>query len=318
MPNEFELIARYFARPAKHALLGVGDDAALFKPSTGMALAVSADMLVAGTHFFPDADPRALGHKALAVNLSDMAAMGALPRWALLSLALPSADASWLQPFASGFLALARVHGVELIGGDTTRGPLNLSVTIVGEVPPRAALRRDAARPGDDVWVSGSLGDAALAVAHRKRRVQLSAAELARCKRRLERPDPRVALGMALRGIAHAAIDISDGLCADLGHICERSKLGADVHVERVPHSSLLARLADRALLHEALLAGGDDYELCFTAPVRARRRVQALSRRLDLPLTRIGAMRRGRGVRLLNETGRALRIGTRGFDHFG
>ncbi|MPZ43749.1 MAG: thiamine-phosphate kinase [Betaproteobacteria bacterium] len=318
MPTEFELIRRYFARPAKHALLGVGDDAALLEPSPGMALAVSADMLVAGTHFFPDADPRALGHKALAVNLSDMAAMGAAPRWALLSLALPSADSAWLKRFAGGFLALARAFDVDLVGGDTTRGPLNLSVTIVGEVPPRASLRRDAARPGDDVWVSGSLGEAALGVAHGKGRVTLAANELARCMCRLERPTPRIALGIALRGIAHAAIDISDGLAADLGHICVRSKLGADVHVAQVPRSPLLARLGDRAAAHEALLAGGDDYELCFTAPVRRRGHVQALSTQLGLPLTRIGTMRRGRGVRLLRADGAVARIGKRGFDHFG
>jgi thiamine-monophosphate kinase len=318
MPTEFELIRRYFARPAKQALLGVGDDAALLAPSRGMALAVSADMLVAGTHFFPAANPRALGHKALAVNLSDMAAMGAVPRWALLSLSLPSADHSWLQQFAAGFLALARAFDVDLVGGDTTRGPLNVSVTIVGEVPLRASLRRDAARPGDDVWVSGALGEAAIAVAHGKGRVQLAAHDLARCMRRLERPTPRIALGVALRGIAHAAIDISDGLAADLGHICERSKLGADVYVAQVPHSPLLARLTDRAAAQEALLSGGDDYELCFTAPVRRRSRVQALGKRLGLPLTRIGTMRRGRGVRLLRPDGSAVRIGTRGFDHFG
>jgi thiamine-monophosphate kinase len=247
-----------------------------------------------------------------------MAAMGAAPRWALLSLALPSADSAWLKHFAGGFLALARAFDVDLVGGDTTRGPLNLSVTIVGEVPPRASLRRDAARPGDDVWVSGSLGEAALGVAHGKGRVRLSAGELARCMRRLERPTPRIALGIALRGVAHAAIDISDGLAADLGHICERSKLGADVHVAQVPRSPLLARLADRAAAHEALLAGGDDYELCFTAPVRRRRHIHALGERLGLPLTRIGAMRRGRGVRLLCADGAVARIGQRGFDHFG
>jgi thiamine-monophosphate kinase len=318
MPTEFELIRRYFARPPKHALLGVGDDAALLAPAPGMALAVSADMLVAGTHFFPTANPRALGHKALAVNLSDMAAMGAVPRWALLSLSLPGADDAWLRRFAAGFLALAREFEVDLVGGDTTRGPLNVSVTIIGEVPLRASLRRDAARAGDDVWVSGALGDAAIAVAHCKGRVQLAARELARCMRRLERPTPRIALGIALRGIARAAIDISDGLAADLGHICERSKLGADVYLAQVPRSPPLARLGDRAAAHAALLAGGDDYELCFTAPARRRNQVEGLSKRLGLALTRIGAMRRGRGVRALRADGSAVRIGKRGFDHFG
>jgi thiamine-monophosphate kinase len=318
MPSEFELIARYFARPAKRALLGVGDDAALFKVGPGMVLAASADMLVAGTHFFPDADPHALGHKALAVNLSDMAAMGALPRWALLSLALPSAEASWLKRFSAGFLGLARTHAVELVGGDTTRGPLNLSVTILGEVPARRALRRDAARPGDDIWVSGSLGEAALAVAQRKGRIELGASQLARCMRRLQRPQPRIALGLALRGIAHAAIDLSDGLLADLGHICERSGLGADVEIDCVPRAPAVMRVRDRGLVQEVLLAGGDDYELCFTSPVQRRARVDSVRRRIGLPLTRIGTMRVGRGVRLFGADGVELRVGKRGFDHFG
>jgi thiamine-monophosphate kinase len=318
MPSEFELIARHFTRPAGRALLGIGDDAALMRSAAGQALAVSVDMLVAGTHFFAGAEPRKLGHKSLAVNLSDMAAMGAVPRWALLALALPAADSAWLSRFAAGFFALARAHGVDLIGGDTTRGPLTVSVTVFGEVPPRKALRRDAARPGDEVWVSGMLGDAALGVAHRRGRVRLSAAAAARCMRRLDRPDPRVALGIALRGIARAAIDVSDGLTADLGHVCERSRLGADVYVERVPRSPLLARLADRALALRAVLAGGDDYELCFTAPVRARSAIEALGKRLGVPVTRVGAMRRGRGIRLLQADGSRLRIGSGGFDHFG
>jgi thiamine-monophosphate kinase len=318
MPSEFELIARYFARPAKRALLGVGDDAALFRVGSGMVLAASADMLVAGTHFFPDSDARALGHKALAVNLSDMAAMGALPRWVLLSLALPKVDPGWLKRFSAGFLGLARTHAVELVGGDTTRGPLNLSVTILGEVPARRALRRDAARPGDDVWVSGFLGEAALAVAHQKGRIELGARDLARCMRRLQRPQPRIGLGLALRGIAHAAIDISDGLLADLGHICERSGLAADLDLDRIPRSLSVTRVRDRRLLQEVLLAGGDDYELCFTAPVRRRAQMESLRRRIGVPLTRIGTMRRGRGVRLLGADGVPLRIGKRGFDHFG
>lgn len=318
MPSEFELIARHFTRPARRALLAVGDDAALVRGAAGKALAVSVDMLVADTHFFADAEPRKLGHKALAVNLSDMAAMGAVPRWALLALALPAADSAWLRRFAAGFFALARAHEVDLIGGDTTRGPLNVSVTVIGEVPPRKAMRRDAARPGDDVWVSGVLGEAALGVAHRRGRVRLTAAEARRCMRRLDQPQPRVALGIALRGVARAAIDVSDGLAADLGHICERSQLGADVHVERVPRSPLLDRLADRTLALEALLAGGDDYELCFTAPARSRPAIEAIGQRLGVTLTRIGVMRRGRGVRVLGSGGARLRLGSRGFDHFG
>jgi thiamine-monophosphate kinase len=318
MPSEFELIARYFARRARHALLGVGDDAALVQARPGMVLAVSADMLVAGTHFFPDADPRALGHKALAVNLSDMAAMGARPRWALLCIALPRVEPAWLRAFSAGFHALARAHAVDLVGGDTTRGPLNLSVTIFGEVRARTALRRDAAQAGDDVWVSGQLGDAALAVAERKGRIALTAAERTRCLRRLDRPQPRVALGVALAGVARAAIDVSDGLVADLGHICERSGLAADLEVARIPRSRTFARLAGAALEHEALLAGGDDYELCFTAPAGRRARVVAAAERSGVEVTRIGAMRPGRGVRLLRAGGGVLRMRRRGYDHFG
>jgi thiamine-monophosphate kinase len=317
MLSEFELIARYFTRPAKRALLGVGDDAALFRPASGMTIAASTDMLVAGTHFFADADPQALGHKALAVNLSDLAAMGAQPRWALLSLSLPRTDPRWIARFARGFLALARRHEVDLVGGDTTRGPLNVCVTILGEVPLRHALRRDGAHAGDDVWVSGVLGDAALAVAHRKRRVLLTARELAHCRRRLERPAPRIALGIALRGIARAAIDVSDGLAADLGHICSRSRLAAELRIDALPRSAVVARRAGGALGREVLTAGGDDYELCFTAPRARRKRIEALAARLGLPLTRVGTMRPGHGVRLYDAGGEPLTISRRGFEHF-
>jgi len=318
MPSEFELIRRYFTQPAKRAVLGVGDDAALLRARAGMELAVSTDMLVAGTHFFADADPRRLGHKSLAVNLSDMAAMGAIPRWALLSLALPAAEPAWLRAFSGGFLALARAYGVDLVGGDTTRGPLNICVTIIGEVPRGRALRRDGAKAGDDVWASGRMGEAALAVAHRKRQVRLTASELARCERALELPQPRVALGCALCNLAHSAIDISDGLAADLGHICERSRLGAEVWIDSIPRSPALRRLAATKAGLDALLAGGDDYELCFTASQQARGRILRLAARMGLALTRIGRMRRGQGVQFTASDGRVISWAKRGFDHFG
>jgi len=317
MSAEFELIARYFTRPAKGAVLGVGDDAALMRLRRGMELAVSTDMLVSGTHFFRDADPRRLGHKALAVNLSDMAAMGAVPRWALLSLALPGIDREWLKAFSAGFLSLARKFDVDLVGGDTTRGPLNLSVTIMGEVPMGQALRRDAARAGDDIWVSGVLGDAALAVAFRRRRVKLTSAEYSRCVRVLESPSPRVGLGIALRGIAHAAIDISDGVAADLGHICERSKLGAELSLAALPRSSIGKRLEETDIGRETVLAGGDDYELCFTASPAARTHIIAIGRRLGITLTRVGVMQRGRGVHLIGVHGAVIDQTRRGYDHF-
>jgi len=321
MPSEFELIRRFFTYPAPGARLGVGDDAAILRARRGRDLAVSADMLVAGRHFFPGADPARLGHKALAVNLSDMAAMGATPRWALLSVALPGVDARWLAAFMRGFMRLARRHGVDLVGGDTTRGPLNLSVQIIGEVPAGRALRRDGARAGDDVWVSGTIGDAALALAAMRRRLPLTRRERARLEEKLHAPVPRVALGEALRGLSRCAIDVSDGLVADLGHICERSRLAAVVEFERIPVSKVLARHLDRPVAHAAVLAGGDDYELLFTAGRSRREAIARLSRRLRLPLTRIGAIgpRRGRGalVTVLDADGRPVPVGKTGYKHF-
>ena len=216
--SEFELIDRFFRRPVRHTVLGVGDDAALLAPTPGCELVVSVDMLVCGRHFFADVDPAALGHKTLAVNLSDLAAMGADPRWALLAGALPDADPGWIAAFARGFFALADAFGIDLVGGDTTRGPLNLCVTILGEAPAGQALRRRGARPGEAIYVSGRLGDAALALAHHQGRIALPSAELAACDRALSWPVPRVALGQRLRGLASAAIDVSDGLVVELGH----------------------------------------------------------------------------------------------------
>ena len=314
---EFDLIQRYFTRATPGAELGVGDDAALLRVGSGMELAVSTDMLVSGTHFLPDADPFLLGHKTLAVNLSDLAAMGAQPRWATLALSLPQADAAWLQKFSEGFFSLADQHGVELIGGDTTRGPLNLCVTIMGEVPRGAALRRSGAQPGDDIWISGELGDAALALAHLQGKVQLSAADYSACAPALHQPVPRVALGLALRGVAHSAIDVSDGLLADLGHVLESSQVGAEIQFNMLPVSERLRPyLAEAAGTHCAL-AGGDDYELCFTSPVTRRSAVEALSKRLDLPLARIGAIVAGSGCIVRAADSRVINIEESGYDHF-
>ncbi len=320
--SEFELIRHYFTRRTRHAVLGVGDDAALVTVRRGCELVVAADMLVAGRHFFRNADPYRLGHKALAVNLSDMAAMGATPRWATLALALPRADARWLSEFSRGFMALARRYCVDLIGGDTTRGPLNICVQILGEVPRAIALRRDGARAGDEIWVSGTLGDAALAVADCRRRIRLTRAERAHCTGILDRPQPRVALGIALRGIAHSAIDISDGLLADLGHICERSRVGAEIELAMLPVSSVVRRHLDGRVARDALLAGGDDYELCFTAGGAARAAVMRASQRAGITVTRIGRIvaRTARGNRVVvrNHDGRALEVSHGGYDHFG
>ena len=320
--NEFELIARFFSRPprATSVHLSVGDDAALLAPSPGCELAVSVDMLVGGRHFFTDADPEKLGHKTLAANLSDMAAMGATPKWALLAVALPDNDAAWLTAFARGFYALAGSCGVDLVGGDTTRGPLNLCVTIMGEVPVGQALLRSGARSGDDVYVSGMLGDAALAVAALTGRTTLDGDAFDAARARLEMPEPRIALGLALRGVATAAIDVSDGLAGDLAHILERSGVGATVELSAIPRSPALARLVvgpERAVALECLLAGGDDYELCFTAPPAAAARVAAIAASTRLPLARIGAITEGPGLVVRDERGVPLSAVPRAYDHF-
>jgi len=310
--GEFEIIRRHFTRPAHSAVLGVGDDTALLRPSTGSALAVTTDMLLEGRHIFPGANAEQLGHKALAVNLSDLAAMGAEPRWALLSIALPKADERWLKAFSRGFFRLARRFGTELIGGDTTRGPLAISITAIGEVPEKLALRRDAARAGDDVWLSGATGEAALGLSHLKGRVSLRGLARKACLRRLHAPEPRVKLGRALRGLARSAIDVSDGLLADLGHVAEASRVAAELRWEDLPRARAIRECANAALAAQCLLAGGDDYELVFTAPRSKRARIEGLG------ATRIGAIVRGRpAVRVLDARGRIVPTPRTGFDHF-
>jgi thiamine-monophosphate kinase len=315
--SEFDLIAKYFTRPTPDAVLGVGDDCALIAPTPGMELAISTDMLVAGRHFTPTDGPGTIGHKAMAVNLSDLAAMGAKPRFALLSIALPEADEKFLRGFAGGFFGLAQKYGVNVIGGDTTRsGLLTLNVTVIGEVPPGQALRRDAAKPGDDIWVSGTLGDAAAALAHHQGRLRLETAQAVQCFPRLFVPAPRVELGLALRGLAHAAIDVSDGFAADLGHILERSGVGAEVNFEHLPLSEALAPLLNDPAAQDCVLAGGDDYELVFTAPADTRKLVAALAAQLDLRLTRVGSITSDPGLRVLNH-GEPMPLARAGFDHF-
>jgi thiamine-monophosphate kinase len=297
----------------------VGDDCALLKPPTGLVLALTTDTLAEGTHFLPGTDPRRLGHKSLAVNLSDLAAMGADPRWFLLAIALPAADEAWIEAFAAGMFALAEAQGVELVGGDTTRGPRTITITAIGTLPPGYALRRDAAAAGDDVWLSGATGEAALGLAHLKGRVALAPPAAEACVARLEAPAPRVALGKRLRGVAAAAIDVSDGLLADLGHVAAQSKLAAEIEYEAVPRAVALAACPDRALADECLLAGGDDYELVFTASPDKRAEVEAAGRAVGVPVTRIGRMAAGApAVRLLDRAGKPLPLVRLGFDHFG
>jgi len=313
--GEFELIKRFFERPARRALLGVGDDCALLAaPAGGRVLAVTTDMLVCGRHFLADAPADTVGHKALAVNLSDLAAMGAAPVGFTLALALPEVDEQWLAGFAAGMFALADETGCELVGGDTTRGPLTISITAFGEVRPDRALRRDRAIAEDDLWVSGALGGAALAVREALAGRMLPVGHPARI--RMEQPQPRVSLGLALRPLAHAAIDVSDGLLADLSHLCERSGLGAEINWAWVPVDATLAGVPD-AERRRLALSGGDDYELLFTAPVSQRHALDALPARLGVPVTRIGSMSACAGLRVTDGAGRLLEQDQRGFDHF-
>lgn len=320
--GEFGLIAKYFARPTPSAELGPGDDCALVQPAPGKQLAVTTDMLVAGTHFLPETNPRNLGWKALAVNLSDLAAMGAKPRWVTLAGALPAVDEIWLAQFAEGFFACAEAYGVDVIGGDTTRGPLNVCITALGEIEPGCALRRDGARVGDQIWVSGRPGLASLGLAQLQGRIELPGPWQRLCIGALEKPQPRVALGQALIGIAHAAIDVSDGLLADLGHIAERSGCAAQVQLVQLPHlpkgESYNAEL--RAMALDCQLAGGDDYELVFTAPAEQHLAIGRIAAELELPLWCIGEMVAAPAgtVTVLDPDGRPVEFDHRGFDHFG
>lgn len=314
--GEFDLIARYFTRPARRAPLGVGDDCALLAPAPGMQLATSTDMLVEGRHFLSTVAPGHLGHKALAVNLSDLAACGAQPLAFTLALALPRADEAWLAAFSAGLLALADAHDCELVGGDTTQGPLNICITAFGEVPSGQALLRSGARAGDDVHVSGTLGDARLALEVFRGTHALAGDAFAAVRAALEQPQPRVALGTALRGVATSAIDLSDGLLGDLGHVLRRSGVGATLDVDALPRSAVLATQPP-AVQHECLLSGGDDYELLFTAPPANAAAVQAAAARAGVRVTRIGRIEATPGLRLRDTRGEPLTPTFRSFDHF-
>jgi thiamine-monophosphate kinase len=323
--GEFELIARFFQRAPQHGdrggrpdriALGIGDDCALFTPAPGQQLAVSTDLLVEGRHFLSTVPPERLGHKALAVNLSDLAACGAEPLAFTLALALPRADEAFLAPFAHGLFELADAHGIALVGGDTTAGPLSICITVFGQVPPGQALLRSGARAGDGLWVSGTLGDARLALEAFRGRVALDGDGFEVARRAMERPEPRVALGLALRGLATSAIDLSDGLAGDLGHVLAASKVGARLDVDALPRSALLAR-QPRELQLECLLAGGDDYELLFTAPAPRHDAVRAAGAQAGVALTRIGTIEAAPGLRLVDAQGQALAARFAGFDHF-
>lgn len=315
--GEFELIERFFKRPARRSPLGVGDDCALLAPGPGMQLAVSSDLLVEGRHFLAGTDPQRLGHKCLAVNLSDLAACGARPLAFTLALALPQADPQWLAPFSQGLLALADAHGCELVGGDTTRGPLAVCITVFGEVPAGQALLRSGARVGDDLYVSGHLGDARLALEALRGDLSVTAPVLEAARLRLEAPTPRVALGLALRGLATSAIDISDGLLGDLGHVLHQSGVGATVDADA---AARLMAAGDAIAPHQCrawTLAGGDDYELAFTAPATAREAVQVAAAQAGTQVTRIGQIEAAPGLRVVDAQGQAVSGPFASFDHF-
>jgi len=327
--GEFDLIARYFKRPTQRAVLGVGDDCALIAPTPGMQMAVSSDMLVEGRHFLSTVDPTRLGHKALAVNLSDLAACGAEPIAFTLALSLPRIDEFWLKGFSTGLLQLANEHGCELVGGDTTQGPLNICITAFGEVPPGDALLRQNAQVGDDIYISGTVGDARLALEVFRGTQSLDAHAFEWVRARMEMPTPRIALGMGLRAIANAAIDMSDGLLGDLGHILQRSQVGAQIDTAWLQHSNTCGEDAQAAGISPVLaqlpwnkridfaLAGGDDYELCFTAPVHQREMVHAAAWESNTPITRIGRITETQGLVVMGPEGQPITRRFASFDHF-
>ncbi len=321
MTSEFDLIREYFTQPTQQTNLSIGDDAALISVGSGMELAISADMLVAGTHFFHDADAYKLGWKSLAVNVSDMAAMGANPKWATLAIALPHLDKDWLAAFSHGFFACAKVFNIDLIGGDTTRGPLTVSIQIMGEVPKGKAIKRSGAKPGDDIWVSGTLGDAALGLAHLQGKMQdklaLDDGYIEYCLHALHAPNPRVELGMALRNIATSAIDISDGLLSDLGHILKSSSLGAQLHLSQLPTSAFISQHLHEKHIQQYVIAGGDDYELCFTAPPSAQEKINNLSQQLNLKLTNIGSISSTPELLVYDASQKSMSFNKTGYDHF-
>lgn len=323
--SEFSIIETYFTQRAmtRHDVsLGIGDDAAILDVPGGMQLVATTDTLVEGIHFHAGTAPSAVGYKSLAVNLSDLAAMGAEPAWVTLSLCLPEADAGWLEDFSRGFLDLAEKHGVQLVGGDTVQGPLSVTVQAMGFIPAGSALRRDAAQPGDRIYVTGTLGDAAIGL-RLLREDDVPPAVTSALVRRLEYPEPRTGIGSGLRGIAHAAIDISDGLVGDLGHILERSGTGATIHLDRLPLSDAFpagcAQLAlepDSSAALEFALAGGDDYELCFTVPPERIGQLQALDG-MPVAFTEIGVIEPGSGLRCVAAGGQPVELAVTGYRHF-
>jgi len=331
--GEFELIQRFFKTGSETMLssgahsisLGIGDDCALLKPNPAETIAITSDMLVEDRHFFANTNPEWLGHKALAVNLSDLAAMGAKPIGFTLAIALPQTDLAWLEAFSKGLFTLAQEHSCPLMGGDTTAGPLNICITAFGSIPQGKAIKRSGAHPEDDVWVSGSVGDARLVLAALRHELILSQKDLNAISARMHKPTPRIQLGMELRGIATAALDISDGLLGDLKHILIQSKVDAEIFLNRLPKSVTLIHQSE-AIQNEFAACGGDDYEICFTAAPDQRNIIYDISKKLHLPLTQIGTIKPMQSskpkIKLLDQNGKALSDSKvapllKSFDHF-
>jgi thiamine-monophosphate kinase len=323
---EFDLIAEIAAHvtPRSDVLTGIGDDCALLQPPLGQLLAFSTDTLVAGVHFYADAEPYLIGYKALAVNLSDLAAMGAKPLWYSLNLTLPAPNRPFVRELVRGMQTLSVEHGIGLIGGDTTRGPFSMTLSVIGAVAPGRALLRSGARSGDGIYVSGALGDAAgaLTLRERARSGTPSASELAPpwLAQRMDQPSPRVALGQALVGIASSAIDISDGLVADLAHICNQSRCSATILLERLPLSHELVLALGLSGAQQCALSGGDDYELCFTAADFYAEPLAVLASHLNIAITRIGTIGAApaQHVEVLDANGTPIALERRGYAHFG
>ncbi|VEH88236.1 thiamine monophosphate kinase [Neisseria animaloris] len=318
--TEFDFIRRYLQKQQSDSevLLGIGDDAAVIRPRAGFDLCFSSDMFLKNRHFFENVHPADLAYKVLAVNISDMAAMGAKPRWILLSAGLPDLQENWLEDFCTSLFSLARRFGITLIGGDTTKGDMVFNITIIGELPQGKALRRDAARDGDDIWVSGQVGLAAAALNHHWQLLKLPSDILEICEQARLRPKPRVALGQLLLPFAHAAQDISDGLAQDLGHILKASAMGAEIFVEQLPTLPQLRGILPEKQLYDCLLAGGDDYELVFTVPESQREAVMKAGKISNTPVCRIGKINRSGRLKMTLADSSELHLNSLGFDHFG
>lgn len=318
--SEFELINRYFSRcyaRREDISLGVGDDAALLRVPDGHDLAVSTDTLISGVHFFADAAPDDIGFRALAVNLSDLAAMGAQPAWTTLALTIPEADEVWLSAFADAFCGLADQFSMQLVGGDVTRGPLTITPTVYGWVPTGVALKRSGASVGDHIYVTGTLGDAAAALEFSAKSEEKDKASLDYLSQRLMRPTPRIHQAIALRGIASSAIDVSDGLIADLGHVLESSSVGGEIKTAAIPLSPAIEAVADREHALRLALTGGDDYELCFTVPPERAREAGSLWAAWECGVTDVGLIQNGDGLRCIAEAGDRFEVNQRGYSHF-